>query len=249
MAFWNKNKAKENANNDAFLSSEPKDQAAANLEDGEDELIDILEDDLPESDTPDTTENDLMEVETMSDTDLFTAISRNAEIVGNIVTSDNLEVYGNVEGNILSEALVKVYGTVNGQISCDTLIASGAKITGDITCKELLEIRANTDIEGDVVCSSAVVSGNLLGNITADSSTSLSSTAVVNGNVATPEFEVAKGAILNGSVSIKKGMAHVTEVVNPTPIAIAVQPDIDPIRETPLMDSDDLLDDELPEAR
>lgn len=243
MAFWNKNKAKDVADTSTVPEYLPQDELDPDLDD---DYADLPEDDLPEDDGLQNEHNDTMEVEKMPDTDLYTSISRNAEVVGNIVTSDNLEVYGSIEGNINSEALVKVYGTVNGQISCATLIASGAKITGDITCNELVEVRGSTDIEGDIFCNSAIVSGNLLGNITAEHSTSLSETAVVSGNISTPEFEVAKGAVLNGSVSIKKEMPRMAEMVNTPPVTIAVQSKPEPVEETSI--NEQPLDDILEEA-
>lgn len=140
----------------------------------------------------------------MNESDLTASISKNTVIKGDIATKDNLEIFGHVEGDVISKAVVKVYGVVRGKVCCETFVASGAKICGDIICTHSVVVRTNTEIEGDIKCGSANISGTVLGNVTAGEMVSLSETASVTGNVVSAGIEVSKGAILNGSVETQK---------------------------------------------
>ena len=140
----------------------------------------------------------------MNESDLTASISKNTVVKGDVATKDNLEIFGHVEGDVISKAVVKVYGVVRGKICCETFVASGAKICGDITCTHSVVVRTNTEIEGDIKCGSASISGAILGNVIAGEMVSLSETASVTGNVIAAGIEVSKGAILNGSVETQK---------------------------------------------
>ena len=72
---------------------------------------------------PEAIENDVPEEEdqAMRESDLTASISRETVINGDIVSEDNIDIFGAVEGSIKCSAVVKVYGTVNGNINCSVL--------------------------------------------------------------------------------------------------------------------------------
>ena len=67
--------------------------------------------------------------QTTKEADLTASISRNTVITGNIVSEDNLDIFGTVEGDVKSTAVVKVYGKITGDIDCATFVAQRSRAT------------------------------------------------------------------------------------------------------------------------
>lgn len=141
-----------------------------------------------------TEENHMME------SDLTASVSRNTVFTGNISSQDNVEIFGEVEGSVTSAAVVKIHGKVHGDVSCGVLIASNATIVGNIDCEKSAVFGNDTNVNGNVTATVVTVSGQINGNINASESVSVSSSGTIYGDIATPEIEVSKGAIVFGSV-------------------------------------------------
>ncbi|WP_317933387.1 polymer-forming cytoskeletal protein [Halioxenophilus sp. WMMB6] len=102
-----------------------------------------------------------------------TLISKNTEIVGDMVFSGNLVVEGKVSGNILAAAGSKANlrllesGEVHGEIRVPTIIING-KVSGDVYSSEHIELAARAVVDGNVhynlieMVKGAQVNGNLV---------------------------------------------------------------------------------------
>lgn len=153
----------------------------------------------------------------MIESDLTASVSRNTIFTGNISSQDNVEIFGEVEGSVTSAAVVKIHGKVNGDVTCGVLIASNATVVGNIICEKSAVFGNDTHINGNVSATVVTVSGQINGNLNASESVSVSSTGAIYGDIATPEIEVSKGAIVFGSVVMEQPPAPVEDT--------AVQPD------------------------
>ena len=127
--------------------------------------------------------------QTTKEADLTASISRNTVITGNIVSEDNLDIFGTVEGDVKSTAVVKVYGKITGDIDCATFVASGAEIKGNILAEKSAVLGANTVVDGNVRTGTLSVSGRVTGNVIATESAVISSTGAITGDITTPEME------------------------------------------------------------
>ena len=106
----------------------------------------------------------------------------------------------------------------NNTSSVVNMIGNGTVITGDIQSKSdiridgILKGSVKTEgklvvgstgvVEGDVVCSSADVSGEIKAKITVSQLLSLKSTSKLNGDIITNKLSIEPGATFSGSCSM-----------------------------------------------
>lgn len=87
----------------------------------------------------------------------------------------------NVNGKLAYAGAIRIEGTFTGSIR------TGALTAGD-----------RATITADVTCTSAVVRGKVVGNITASEHVSIEGAAQVKGDISSPSLSVEKGAMFDG---------------------------------------------------
>src|SRR6266508_546367 len=106
-----------------------------------------------------------------------------------------------VEGTFTGQMLNALFGPdsqVNGKLHFEGAVQIDGTFTGNITTSDLLIIGEHAKIVADINCGSAVVSGEVTGNITAGGSVELHNGAHVKGDIATPTLGIDKGAVFDG---------------------------------------------------
>jgi cytoskeletal protein CcmA (bactofilin family) len=85
-------------------------------------------------------------------------LASDVEIKGNLKFTGELTFEGKLDGEISSEGTLNLgdSAVVNGNISASSVIVRG-KITGNITAKEKIELKAKTELFGDVRASKLVM--------------------------------------------------------------------------------------------
>ena len=107
-----------------------------------------------------------------------------------------------VEGTFTDQMLNALFGEdsqVNGKLHFEGAVQIDGTFTGNITTSDLLIIGEHAKIVADINCGSAVVSGEVTGNITAGGSVELHKGAHVKGDIATPTLGIDKGAVFDGT--------------------------------------------------
>lgn len=133
-----------------------------------------------------------------------TVIAEGMNITGTVNSQGDVDIFGVVHGNVISSGKVMVVGLVEGDVKAREILISASHFKGNLTSEELLIIESNSTVEGDVKVRDFHLDGNLIGDVSALGSTVLRNTAVLTGNVSTGTLEITKGAVVNGSVTIKK---------------------------------------------
>jgi len=106
-----------------------------------------------------------------------------------------------VEGAFMGQMLNALFGQdsqVNGKLHFEGAVQIDGTFTGSISTNDLLIIGEHAKIAADVNCGSAVVSGEVTGNITAVSAVELHTGAHVKGDISTPTLAIDKGAVFDG---------------------------------------------------
>src|SRR6266545_1492228 len=106
-----------------------------------------------------------------------------------------------VEGTFTGQMLNALFGPdsqVNGKLRFEGAVQIDGTFTGSITTNDLLVIGEHAKIAADINCGSAVVSGEVTGNITASGAVELHKGAHVKGDIATPTLGIDKGAVFDG---------------------------------------------------
>lgn len=102
-----------------------------------------------------------------------TLISKDAEIIGDIKFSGDLEIQGQVTGNIIAKgdaaAMIRIVegGKIEGSIHAPKVIINGT-LVGDVHASEHIELAAKANVQGSVhyslieMVKGSQVNGNLL---------------------------------------------------------------------------------------
>lgn len=106
--------------------------------------------------------------------------------LGGSVTGEMVSVLfgtgSNINGKLRFQGAVQIDGTFGGTITTDTLVVGeGAKVRAEVSC------------------GSAVVKGEVVGNITARESVELRGRARVVGDITAPSLSVEKGVMFDGA--------------------------------------------------
>jgi cytoskeletal protein CcmA (bactofilin family) len=102
-----------------------------------------------------------------------------------------------------------------------TYVATGSRITGDIEapgalvmCGQVrgdgnvqgpLSVAASAQWDGEVHARSAVIAGKITGVIKVDEKLEIRATAVIHGRVTARSLAIAKGAVIEGEVTVTSG--------------------------------------------
>lgn len=108
-----------------------------------------------------------------------------------------VEVDGTFTGQMLN-ALFGPDSQVNGKLRFEGAVQIDGTFTGSITTNDLLIIGERAKIAADINCGSAIVSGEVAGNIRARDSVELQGHARVKGDIASPTLAIDKGAVFDG---------------------------------------------------
>jgi cytoskeletal protein CcmA (bactofilin family) len=108
-----------------------------------------------------------------------------------------VEVDGTFTGQMLN-ALFGADSQVNGKLRFEGAVQIDGTFNGSITTNDLLIIGERAKIGADINCGSAIVSGEVTGNIRARDSVELHGHARVRGDIASPTLQVDKGAVFDG---------------------------------------------------
>jgi cytoskeletal protein CcmA (bactofilin family) len=112
-----------------------------------------------------------------------------------------------VEGTFTGQMLNALFGPdsqVNGKLHFEGAVQIDGTFTGSITTNDLLVIGEHAKIEANIDCGSAEVSGAVTGNITAADSVQLRPQARVKGDITSPTLAIEKGAMFDGSSSMRR---------------------------------------------
>ena len=85
-------------------------------------------------------------------------LTADVEIKGNLKFSGELTFDGKLEGEIQTDGVLNLgdSATINGNINAQSVVVRG-KINGNITAKDKIEIKAKTELFGDVKASKLVI--------------------------------------------------------------------------------------------
>jgi cytoskeletal protein CcmA (bactofilin family) len=85
-------------------------------------------------------------------------LNSDVEIKGNLKFSGELTFEGKLEGEIQTDGLLNLgdSAVINGNISAQSVVVRG-KVNGNITAKEKIEIKAKTEMFGDIRASKLAV--------------------------------------------------------------------------------------------
>lgn len=127
-------------------------------------------------------------------------ISKEATVLGDIITEGHIDIVGKVRGNVEAEGNVAVRGLVSGDLSGEKIGLYKCRVKGNLSAGTGVVIDSDSVIIGDVDTDNIVLGGKLKGDIKADKMAVLRSDAYFIGDVETESIAVESGAVVNGNI-------------------------------------------------
>ena len=127
-------------------------------------------------------------------------ISKEATVLGDIITEGHIDIVGKVRGNVDAEGNVAVRGLVSGDLSGEKIGLYKCRVKGNLKAGTGVVIDSDSVIIGDVDTDNVVLGGKLKGDIKAINMAVLRSDAYFIGDVVTESLAVESGAVVNGNV-------------------------------------------------
>ncbi len=131
-----------------------------------------------------------------------TVISRSMVIVGEIMSSGDIDIYGDVKGSVKTDGDIKATGKIAGDMSGNSFTLNGCTVQGNITAHGHVTIGLNTVVVGDIVADSIKVNGKVKGNLTIARMSEFLENALLAGDVRSQTISMSQGAKLHGNVSV-----------------------------------------------
>lgn len=136
--------------------------------------------------------------ETSSDTAVITA---GMTITGDVISSGNMDLIGNINGNIEINGKLNVTGSINGNSSAAEIYAESAQINGEVKSKGSVKIGQSSVVIGNIFATSAVIAGAVKGDIDVHGPVVLDTSAIVMGNIKFKSVQINNGAVIEGMCS------------------------------------------------
>ena len=106
-----------------------------------------------------------------------------------------------------NETIIAQGVKVEGDFHSQGDVVIDGEVTGSLETAQALTIGERARIHANVIAKTAVVAGEVKGNMHVSERLELLATSVVEGDIQTENFSIASGAIVNGKVTMGKGKA------------------------------------------
>jgi cytoskeletal protein CcmA (bactofilin family) len=123
-----------------------------------------------------------------------------------------------VETGSTPEAVISIIGPgmrINGDCETDGTVRIEGSVEGSVRAGKAVVVGKDGLVTGEIVTQDAVVSGRVVGTLTAESRLELQATSKVEGEVYARRMQLEDGAMLNGTVQ----MGEVPKKGQPAPMA------------------------------
>ena len=142
--------------------------------------------------------NSMQSAEISTDTAVIPA---GMTVVGDVSSSGNMDLVGNINGNIEILGKLNVTGSINGNSSAAEIYAESAQINGEVKSKGSVKIGQSSVVIGNIYATSAVIAGAVKGDIDVHGPVVLDTSAIVMGNIKSKSVQINNGAVIEGMCS------------------------------------------------
>jgi len=130
----------------------------------------------------------------------ITVITKEATVLGDIITEGHIDIVGRVKGNIDAKGDVAIHGVVRGDVGGSKIGLYNCRVKGNLDAGLGVIVDDGSIIGGDVRTKNIIFDGKVKGNIEAENVVVLRSHSYCLGDVSAASLAIEPGAILNGKV-------------------------------------------------
>lgn len=128
-------------------------------------------------------------------------ITAGMTITGDVTSSGNMDLIGNITGNIEICGKLNVTGSITGNSAAAEIYAESAQINGEVKSKGSVKIGQSSVVIGNIFATSAVIAGAVKGDIDVHGPVILDTSAIVMGNIKSKSVQINNGAVIEGMCS------------------------------------------------
>lgn len=128
-------------------------------------------------------------------------ITAGMSITGDVTSSGNMDLIGNITGNIEILGKLNVTGGITGNSAAAEIYAESAQINGEVRSKGSVKIGQSSVVIGNIFATSAVIAGAVKGDIDVHGPVILDTSAIVMGNIKSKSVQINNGAVIEGMCS------------------------------------------------
>lgn len=132
-----------------------------------------------------------------------TVISKGTSIVGEIRSTSNVEMTGNLKGNLMTTGDIKLCGKVIGDVKGNNIDLISGEVKGNIIASAALTIDKSSVVVGDTSAANILMDGKQKGNMTVECMADFQANALLMGNVSTARLAISEGAKLQGAIEVR----------------------------------------------
>lgn len=123
-------------------------------------------------------------------------------INGNIIAGSNLKILGRIFGNVDCKGAIILSGNIEGDVSARNLQFMAGGIQGNVSIGEDITTDKGTQVRGDVSAQTAVLSGDMQGELLVRGDLELRSTSTVLGNIKARAISINSGSRIKGMLDV-----------------------------------------------
>lgn len=133
-----------------------------------------------------------------------TSIPKGMRIIGNVESTDRLQILGKIEGDVNTTGDVVVTGVIAGNVNANNVSLQNAGIKGDVTATGNVSIEHDAKVVGAVKAINLRLDGRIKGNVFVEETSEMASGALVIGNIETGYISTSRGTKIKGNIITKK---------------------------------------------
>lgn len=94
---------------------------------------------------------------------------------------------------------------IDGEVAGDEDVIIQGTVKGRVRARRSVIVEAGAVVEAEISARTLEVAGHLIGNVIAEDSVELKSSACVIGDITAPRINIAEGASFRGNVNMQQG--------------------------------------------
>ena len=95
--------------------------------------------------------------------------------------------------------------SIDGEVAGDEDVIIHGTVRGRVRARRAVIVEAGAVVEAEISARNLEVAGHLIGNVIAEESVELKSSACVIGDITAPRIHIAEGASFRGNVNMQQG--------------------------------------------
>ena len=127
---------------------------------------------------------------------------------GSLRAAGDVEIAGEFKGDIVTEGTAMLHSNIQSNVTAGSLNLERCSLVGNVTASGTVTVSEGSRISGNVTAKELLCAGEIIGDLNISGNTSLEAKAQINGSVTTGTMAVVKGAVIKGSVEMKRSGAE-----------------------------------------